>query len=122
VIFAKPWPGVEVTLRRLFTAAVCCGMTVGLLLPLDPLPQLFVGQDEIEHLCGFALLAFVLLYPARTRLVGLAALIAAPFLVELVQHYLVLERTGSLVDAGWGVLGVGVGAACGWGPRITHAL
>ncbi|MBE7376483.1 VanZ family protein [Pseudomonas lopnurensis] len=79
----------------------------------EPVPQLFVQQDKLHHLLGFAALAFTLrLAFARVPFLwGLSLTVAAALLIELGQGFLP-GRTASRWDMLANVLGVLLGWGC----------
>jgi hypothetical protein len=85
--------------------------------PHDPVRQFAVGQDKLEHMIAFAVLAVAMCwslsgwrYWAMAACVGLFTIV-----LEVLQLLLVHTRSASIPDAMAGLFGVGLGL---WAQRL----
>ena len=87
----------------------CAVNLYGIYAPSQPGPALFDGADKVFHLLSFALLmATGLLAGLPARWLALALVLHA-VASELIQHWLLPDRSGDPLDAVADAVGVAVG-------------
>lgn len=106
---------VSVWVWRILFVAACALQLYGVYAPREAGPNLGIPQiDKIAHCFLFASVAFLGLKVRVPAGWLLGALVANAIVSELVQHYLLPQRDGDVLDALADLAGVAVGAWIGF--------